>query len=575
MLVLCDKCGAKYKITIKKKPGKSVTFKCGKCQTLIKIQPEQLAPADGERPSPGPAPPPRPEAKTACPQCGATFIKSDPDQPDLCKQCRIDSVVSQIKDRYGFAPPPAAEPPEAPEPSPESSRYTIRSADGLLLGPIKLRTVAVLAREKRIRGAEEVSKDDSEFQPLMNYPELAELFPELKEIMDTSGLEDKVEEAFMAAFGAEEEAPPATFAETTSPPPPAKEESTPPTPPPLEEARETTPEQTPEPPAPPTPEEEPLEDEQETSPPEATPKTTTPDTRETPPEQVSVEAPCEDEPESRPDQPLQAPTPSEASPPELAPEAEKPPPAEEPPSTAASEEKEPGPEQDGAEEAKPPPFETEVAFEDAGELEEPPAEAPTAPLPPSRPEAVADEPPGDDEDAIFSTDDLSGIGGAPLPAAEEEAAEAAEPQPSSPELETPRPPDEEPEIAPPPAAESPVGEEWDGEPEPDHEADLAPGGGDEDDEIIEDLEPLPEPSPDARYRIRYPDGLLLGPVKLAALKELLDTGNLTGSEEVQREDEDWVSFADLPELEELLSPAAAPEESEDEVIELTEVLEES
>ena len=91
----------------------------------------------------------------------------------------------------------------------------------------------------------------------------------------------------------------------------------------------------------------------------------------------------------------------------------------------------------------------------------------------------------------------------------------------------------------------------------------------EEGEVIEDLEAI-EPPPDARYRIRYPDGLVLGPVKFGTVTELFKTGHLTGQEEVQRDEDLWVPFAELPELAVLIAEAGPVE---DDVMELTDVLE--
>ena len=364
MIVVCSLCKARYKLTIAKTPGKAVTFKCGKCQNLIRLSPEEIEAGSsaGVGPAAGnagaeasPAPPPADggTVRSTCPRCGAVFVKQVADPSTTCYQCRIDSLVTKVREKYGVDEPaePGGNAPEAPEPGPEADpRYTIRSADGLVLGPIKLRTVAVLAREKRISGREMVSCDGCAFAPLMSYHALAELFPALKEILDTDGLEDKVEEAFMAAFGADE-------------------------------------------------------------------------------------------------------------------------------------------------------GEAKSERADAAE--------------PAAPEPV------------------------PEPAAAEEKASAA--TVAEPSLDE--------------GTEFELGEEG-----------MDAG---EEGEVIEDLEAI-EPPPDARYRIRYPDGLVLGPVKFGTVTELFKTGHLTGQEEVQRDEDLWVPFAELPELAVLIAEAGPVE---DDVMELTDVLE--
>ena len=503
MLVICDQCKARYKITIAKAPGKAVTFKCGKCQRLIRLSPDQIeaaaGPATGVRPAavkpprsepPSPAPEDAETVRGNCLKCGAAFVKPVTDKSPICYQCRIDSLVNKVREKYGVADPPPAPAPDEPAastpetetpsaPAPEP-RYTIRSADGLVLGPIKFRTVAVLAREKRIGGREEVAKDEGEFAPLMSYPELAELFPGLKEILDTDGLEDKVDEAFMAAFGADEgegkaqrdaaeiEADLAGLGEPEPPPSPTEEPA----------------------PGPGTP----LETE------EAAPN---------PPAGEETGLGIDD----------------------LGPEA---------PETESA------PEPEAHAEGK------KIAEETT----------PTGPEPSAPPEPTAE--PAEVEESFRLNDPSPG----PLRAVELRDEEASAKADAASKTEAPsKIVEKKPDLV---APEKPipdegtefnVGEEWSGE---DEEA----GAGD--DEVIEDLEAI-EPPPDARYRIRYPDGLMLGPVKFGTIKELFKTGNLTGQEDVQRDDRDWAPFTDLPELAVLV--AEAEPIVEDDVVELTDLLE--
>ncbi len=157
--VSCPNCQAKYRVTVQGEVTDKISFTCKKCQQLIEIHPDQLG-KDQE--------PTTELIKTVCEKCGNEFVKNIEDTSNLCYQCRIDRIVQKKKQ---------AKPKEEKEKS--ASRYTFRNPDGLVLGPIKLRTVAVLIREKRIRGDEEVSKDGSEYRPISDYPELVELFPEL------------------------------------------------------------------------------------------------------------------------------------------------------------------------------------------------------------------------------------------------------------------------------------------------------------------------------------------------------------------------------------------------------------
>lgn len=527
MLVKCDQCQAKYKLTIKAKPGKPVTFRCGKCKHLIEISAERIAAEAGPTPeTAAPLPPeskPAPKAapgaetvKVNCLKCGNPFIKPAEDKNPICHQCRIDSLVGKIKEKYGVSVLPPREPS-----SEDARRYTIRSADGLVLGPIKLRSIKVLAREKRLKGVEEVSVDGGEYQPLLRYHELAELFPDLKEILDTSGLEDKVDEAFMAAFGKEEAAGP----------PPAP-------------AIPSAPEPPPETPAPPAPEPAP-EPEPETSAPAPEPEPT---------------APPEPEPASAPEPPDQPPdsavSPEEPPPPE-------PPPPEEIEAEAGPAPSAPPPPEPKSPEPEPPPAAPESPPAPEPELSEPPpapAEPESPPAPEPEPKPAATEKVMEVESSFSMEDEPEKTETAPAPPpapAQEKESLPAKP-PAAP---APPPP-------PPPPAHVPaeaVGTEFDlGE---DAEA-----ADQEEEEVIEDLEPLPEPPPDARYRIRYPDGLMLGPVKLGTIKELFAGGNLTGQEEVQRENDPWVAFAELPELAELVGEADVIHD--DEILELTDVLEE-
>ncbi|MFO8058428.1 MAG: zinc-ribbon domain-containing protein [bacterium] len=513
MLVRCDNCGAKYRLTIKKRPGKTVTFKCSKCRHPIRIHPDDLG-----LPTGGEAEQHSSSVQAVCSSCGKSFVKSADEEDNLCRQCRIDSLVKKVKQRYGV------DTSELKEPEEESSRYTVRSADGLVLGPVKLRTVKVLAREKKIRGQEEVSKDDSEYKPLMSYPELQELFPELKEVMDTSGLEDKLDEAFSAAFGGEQEPAEAPEQEAA----PASQEE-PLTPPPPDAA--LSPEEGEEKEAEPEPAREDILKESE--------EQVSAGSEESPPEEISAEAPASEGPETPP-----------------APEE----PAPEPPE----------------------PEEASAALEEEASSESSSTEYIESWPPPGGARTPAEEGP-EDADDVLSGDDLAGIGQEARPAEPEEAAEEVPAQPSPaeevPEKEAPEQPapaEEAEEAAKKEAPAAPVavsgekvGTEFDltDEEEP---AEQQEKEGKEEEEIIEDLEPCAEPAPDTRYQVRYPDGMILGPVKLGTIKELYESGNLTGDEEVQREEGSWKSFADMPELVDLIS-----EEEEEEVVELTDVLEES
>ena len=353
MLIQCDQCHSKYKITIKKIPTKPVNFRCGKCQHTIVIPPEKLQadlPPAETKPAPAPeTPPPAPVApvpppapgegsssdtvQLSCLKCGAEFVKPKDEKSRLCYQCRIDDIVHKIKDKYGVAGEDTL--------AGIKSKYTFRTADGLLLGPIKLKTVAVLVREKRLQGQEEVSKDGGEFRPLIEFEEVRKLFPDLAE---------------------------------AKPAPAARPEA--------------------------------------------------PETHE---EEIDL----------------------------------------------------------GLDEPAPEPA--------------PPAEGPVV---------------------KFET------------------------------VKTPEPPQEKPKPAPPPPPPK--------APPPRPKAPPAP----------------PAPAPDvSRYKIRYPDGLLLGPIRLMAVEDLVAAGNLTGQEEVQKDNGPWKLFLDFPELKALIK--SGEEIEDDEIVELTDLLEEA
>jgi len=570
MRVTCDHCQARYRITVKKASGKTVTFKCGKCGNLVRVSPEEAK----SPPDPG-APEGRPSKKSAaetirvtCSSCGTPFLKPATETAGICYQCRIDSVVSRIREKYG-AKEGVPEPGKVIEES--DSRYVIRTADGLVLGPIKLRTVAVLARERRIRGTEEAKKDDSDYKPVMSYPELAELFPDMKEIMDTRGLEDKVEEAFMAAFGMEEREEVSDLARATAVQP-------------LEQPEEAAPEARAEPEqVPPGPEAEARQEypaaAEEPGEPEAA--------HGGPVEEEEIEVPLEGE--EPPGEPAAEQAEGLSEGPGEKPSGE---PAEPGPAQEPAEMEEPVPAEPAVEEPEEAPLaqsrqeDTAPTEEEARPEEpEPPEAASQAPvepghLPPPEPEPAGE---GDHDDADII--DLADLG--------KTAEETEQAREQGEALEEPRPEEtpmaegaeavegeavKEPEARAPsseslaestePVPEEKVGTEFELEDEEET------GIGPEAEDVIEGLEPVEEPPPDATYRIKYPDGLMLGPVRIETIRELFNTGSLTGQEDIQRDDGPWLSFTDMPELYEFVSLAGAEEEEAREVINLTDTVEE-
>jgi len=169
--IICPGCQAKYKVSVQGEVREKISFACRKCAQLIEIDPSQIKAQEQ---------PTTELCKTVCKNCNAEFVKNIEDDSELCYQCRIDLLLKKKKEKEQQpAAPEEKEKKPAPEPDKASSRYTFRNSDGLVLGPIKLRTVAVLVREKRITGNEDVSKDGEDFTPLPQFPELVEFFPEL------------------------------------------------------------------------------------------------------------------------------------------------------------------------------------------------------------------------------------------------------------------------------------------------------------------------------------------------------------------------------------------------------------
>jgi len=165
--ITCSGCQAKYKVTVQGEVNEKISFSCRKCGQMLQFDPSQ----------PKPQEPTTELLRVVCKNCKTEFVKNIEDDSELCYQCRIDLLLKKKKESQDGARAEAKPVPAEPEKS--ASRYTFRNSDGLVLGPIKLRTVAVLVREKRINGSEEVSKDGQAFRPLPDFPELIEFFPEL------------------------------------------------------------------------------------------------------------------------------------------------------------------------------------------------------------------------------------------------------------------------------------------------------------------------------------------------------------------------------------------------------------
>ncbi len=484
MQIQCDQCSAKYRIKIKRSSGSSIRFKCGKCDNIIVVpaeaeEPEAVripakipakVPAKAAaKPAPGKAravPAEAEDKKTlqvTCINCGTGFVKQARDKSRLCYQCRIDAIVS--KKRAQQAAPEAG-----PKVEDESkSKYTIRNADGLVLGPIKLRTVAVLVREKRIQGNEEAKKDDGPFRPLSEIPELVQFFPRLK----PKEVEPEEEEPEEAAAQEEEEE------EIDIP---IDEE---------ELDAEVVKEKPPKKPKPPPPEPEPPVEEEEEEEEELAETVYGLD-------EVSVEVPASE-------------------------------------SALSGRDEE---EQWAALDAKARKVEEILAREGIREEPEEPAFG--------EPEAAVDE---EEEERLKES-------------IEEKAKKRekifARIKPRR-LFEKKAEPEKKEEIK--PAEEEEEIEELAEEVE-------------EIEELVEEVEEMTVAPVDdeSRYRVRYHDGMVLGPVKLSTVRDLFLAGNITGQEEVQREGDQWIPITGCKGLKDLFG--SGDEIGEDEIVDLTEMMEE-
>ena len=185
-------------MTVQDEVVEQISFACRKCGTLIEFDPGKPKTSQEQTTE---------LTTVVCKSCNNEFVKNIEDNSELCYQCRIDQLIKSKREReaqtqaqaraqteaearaqaetatQAQAQEPAPEPePAPPAAEPSASRYTFRNAEGLILGPIKLRTVAVLVREKRIVGNEEVARDGEDYRPLKEFPELLEFFPDLAQV---------------------------------------------------------------------------------------------------------------------------------------------------------------------------------------------------------------------------------------------------------------------------------------------------------------------------------------------------------------------------------------------------------
>ncbi len=62
-------------------------------------------------------------------------------------------------------------------------------------------------------------------------------------------------------------------------------------------------------------------------------------------------------------------------------------------------------------------------------------------------------------------------------------------------------------------------------------------------------------NPDNRYTIRDPDGLVLGPVRIATIRDLMDAGKVTRAYQIKKNNAGWIALPQVPELVYLLRRA--------------------
>jgi len=62
-------------------------------------------------------------------------------------------------------------------------------------------------------------------------------------------------------------------------------------------------------------------------------------------------------------------------------------------------------------------------------------------------------------------------------------------------------------------------------------------------------------NPSNRYTIRDPDGLVLGPVRIATIRDLMDAGKVTRAYQIKKNDTCWIPLPQVPELTYLLQRA--------------------
>lgn len=209
----------------------------------------------------------------------------------------------------------------------------------------------------------------------------------------------------------------------------------------------------------------------------------------------------------------------------------------------------------------PPPDETvEIPLEEDTEIEEEIPVEDVAPETVEKSEEIELEP-ANEEPAIEAGD--AGIG----PDADEEHIDLGEVEDALQDVHLPTDPPKAPVEVPPPAQASADSDE-------EHALELESLDAGDDAEILE-LEPVElagvqelevlevEPerakpaaadvraelkNPDNRYTIRNSDGLVLGPVRVATLRDLMQAGAVAVTAEIQKNNEEWKPLAQVPEL---------------------------
>lgn len=141
-------------------------------------------------PEPEPAPEPAPEPESAPAPESLKEIPEEEAAPDLHGTAREETLEKEFPPTPAEKAAPSGEkiedeeeeeeeviigaPPQKPA-TPDST-YRVRSSDGLIIGPIKLKTLRDLIMARKVHSDEEFSRDDGSWMSMADFPELFEIF---------------------------------------------------------------------------------------------------------------------------------------------------------------------------------------------------------------------------------------------------------------------------------------------------------------------------------------------------------------------------------------------------------------